>query len=459
MYFTPGRPLAVMCLCCCVSGLAILFQHPARRADLTLWVSAETHARMYRDGPGSLLDQFHARSGKTAALDLIAPAALDVRLQSLFMFAQGRQSGADPSAPDLVEVDIGSIGKFFRPPASEIGFLPMNAYLARSGWMRRILAARFSPWTRSGVIFGVPDDLHPCTLTYRRDLFDQAGVDLAAANTWPELQRLCLKFQSYWSKRGQPRWALGLSSTAPDMLLVMLHQQHIDLVDGTLQPHLTDERVVQTLCWYAQAVAGTDRIATDVSPGVGQSARELASGEICGLITPDWMVPELKQYGPDLAGKLAMSPLPRFSPNDARTASWGGTMIGITRTCADPDSAWMLIESLYLDRAALTARQKWTGILPPIPEYWSDRVYHERDPFYADQKVDELFIELARELPEARMTPYTVAAQTYLAIALNRAVAKVRYTGSSGLEPACRQWLNDSQSRIEAMVEFDKSGS
>ena len=426
------------------------------KADITLWVSADSHAKMYRGNLHGLspLQRFQADTGQTVRLDLMAPAALDVRLLSMFMFAE-----PEPSSPDLVEIDIGSIGKFFRPPIGEVGFLPLNHYLESSGWQQRITTTRFAPWTKDGTIFGVPNDLHPCTLTYRKDLFDQAGVDLESASTWPVLQQRCLAFQRYWAGRGRPRVALGLSTITPDMLLVMLHQQRIDLVDAALSVHLTDAKVLQTLCWYAEAVAGRQQIAADLNPAPGENARDLASGDICGLITPDWMIADLKQFGVDLAGKLHMLPLPRFADDDARTASWGGTMIGITRTCADPNSAWKLIDRLYLDRATMNDRHVSTGILPPIPEYWSDPIYHQPDSFYANQKIDEAYIQLAGELPPMLMTAYTTQAQTFLSIALNRAVEHVRLHGSNGLERACRGWLADASAHVSSTIQFANGGS
>jgi arabinosaccharide transport system substrate-binding protein len=455
--FPLGRPILAMIITAALAGILILFRHAPPRADLTLWVSADLHARMYQgttNGP-SLLDQFQSRTGKSVRLDLINTQAMDVRLLSLFMFAQGNSSADDSAAPDVVEVPLESIGKYFRPPVDEVGFLPLNDYLAKSGWMDRIVVSRFSPWSKGGKIFGVPHDLHPCTLTYRKDLFDQAGVDLESARTWPELQARCLLFQKYWVAKGHPRIALGMSSSHTDSLSVLLRQQHVELVDADLSLHFTDPKVVSTLCWYARAVAGPDRIATDLNPAAGQYAADLLSGDVCGLITPDWMVADLKQYGPDLSGRLHMSPLPKFSDDDARTASWGGTMVGITRTCRNPDLAWKLIEALYLDPAAIKQRQRVTGILPPIPQYWSDAVYHEPDAFYGQEKIDELSIQLAGELPPTQMTPYTSQAQIYFTLVLNQAVAKVRAGTDADLAAACQKWLSDAQTRLGSMIEFD----
>ncbi len=50
-------------------------------------------------------------------------------------------------------------------------------------------------------------------------------------------------------------------------------------------------------------------------------------------------------------------------------------------------------------------------MLPAIPEYWNDPVYHQRDPFFAagvgGQRIGDLYISLARQIPERFVTPYT----------------------------------------------------
>jgi arabinosaccharide transport system substrate-binding protein len=454
MSFPLGKaPFAMICLAI-ACAVTMSFRHPSQRADLRLWVFAEPHARMYCGGPSSLVKRFQSETGKSVSVEVVATAALDVRLLSMFMSRQHNDDG-----PDLAEVEISSVGKYLRPPARDVGFMPLNAYLERSGWIHRILPSRLAPWSKDGMIFGIPHDLHPCTLSYRKDLFDQAGVDLERAQTWPEFQDRCLAYQQYWQAHGQRRIAIGLPTTSADMLTLLLLQQHVNLVNADLSVHLLDENVLSTLMWYAQAVAGPRRIGTDFNPAPGQDVRDLASGEFGAMITPDWQVGNLKTYAhEELAGRLRMMPLPRFSAGDARTSTWGGTMIGITRQCRDPDLAWRLIETLYLSHDALAVRQSATSILPPIPEYWSDPAYQRPDPFYAGQQVDRLFLDLADEVPPRYVTPYTSAAQLMLATVLNRAVAHVRDRGDAGLEQACRGWLARADADVREMIEFDRAG-
>jgi arabinosaccharide transport system substrate-binding protein len=446
-----GRPVLVLALIALAAGTIVALRPAPPRADLTLWVSADQHARLYRDGP---IDGFTRDTGKSVRLDLIAPAALDVRLLSLLNTGSHAQS-----APDLVELDLGSIGKFLRPPVDRVGLLPLNGFLAKSGWDHRLVRSRLTPWSKDGIVFGIPHDIHPCTLTFRKDLFDQAGVDLESAGTWDEFARRCRAFQNYWKSHGVSRAAVGFSSTSPDTLMVLLQQQRIDLVDADGTVHLSDDTVVKTMAWYASAVAGLDSIAGDFNPSPGRNAADLADGSICGLITPDWLVGDLKRFGPTLSGRLRMMPLPRFSPSDAPTTAWGGTMIGILRTSPHPDQAWQLIERLYLTPRVDSAGRVVTDILPPVPEFWADPAYHQPDPFYGGQEIDQLYLSLAGQIPPRTMTPFTTTAQTFLTLALNDVVGHVRRDGTVDLEAYSRAALETAKARVEKLIAFDRAGA
>ena len=439
MPFPLGKPVLALVLATVVTGVALLLRPARPAADLTVWTFTLADAAADR----SAADGFTRRTGSTVRVDLVAAAALDVRLESLFM--AGLRPAVDPTRPDVVEVEVESVGKFLRGSPDDVGFRPLEGYLRRSGWGGRILPARLASYSLGGHVFGLPLDLHPVTLVYRRDL-----LDLSMADTWPKLRAACLRYQ-----RAHPsRAAMGLSSTSPDTLLVMLQQRHVELVGANLVPHLTDPAVVETLCWYARAAAGPDRIGTDTNTAPGGGAADLASGDVAALVLPDWAVADFERSQPTLVGKLAMVPLPRFDPSDDRTASWGGTMAGIPRFCPDPDRAWSLIEATYLTSAV--QRYRMTGVLPPLPAAWADPAFHQPDPFFAGQRVTELYMRLGSELPGRPVTPYTTTAQTLLAWVMGRAVSHVHAGGGGDLGFLCRQWLADRQRQLQRMIDFDR---
>ncbi|HLL90524.1 MAG TPA: extracellular solute-binding protein [Tepidisphaeraceae bacterium] len=452
MSFPLGRPILAMVVIALVAGAAMALRPPPRVADLTVWVFADAHARRLRDrlpdGTPSLVEQAERALGRTVDVKLIAGRALDVRLLSAMNAGDGR------NVPDLVQVEIGSVGKYFRPPVAAVGFAPLDDRLAASGWGDRLLPARLAPWTKDGRIFGVPDDVHPVALTYRKDLFDAAGVDLAGPMTWPQFQAKGLAFQRYWAGRGVRRAAVQLSSSSAENLIMMLQQGGVDVLGTGNQLRLNEPVVAQTLAFYARLVAGPDAIGADPSPGTGQFVRDLDRGDACSALTPDWSVNYLRTYGPGLSGKLAMTQLPTFGPSDHPTATWGGTMIGIPRAAKDPDASWRLMEFLFLSDAATRARLAISDTLPPVPQRWNDPAYARPDPLFAGQPVGRVYAELASQVPATTVTPFTAVAHGALAVVMNRAISAVRSGDDVDLERQCQSWLDDAAKDVQRRIAF-----
>jgi ABC-type glycerol-3-phosphate transport system substrate-binding protein len=156
---------------------------------------------------------------------------------------------------------------------------------------------------------------------------------------------------------------------------------------------------------------------------------------------------------------MRMMPLPRFDPADARTSTWGGTMIGIPRHAKDPDASWKLIEFLYLSDAGVDARVAQSTILPPLPEHFDRPEYQQPDPYFGGQKVDALYAELAEEIPPRYMSPLTIGAQTAISLTLARATDYIRERGTEGLEAKCAEWLaNAEQDLLRRLAHAEYGG-
>lgn len=448
MAFHLGKPILVMLLISLISGGILLLRCERPPADLTIWVFHESHASTYQ----SIIGQFEQRIGKSVDIQLLSSRAENVRLESMFM------SGQTGSAlPDVVEIEIGQVGKFFRPPVAQIGLLPLNDLLRQSGWDERIISRRFAPWSKKEAVFGVPHDVHPVAISYRQDLFEQAGIKLQEAGTWAQFQRMCLEFQSYWRARGfSTRHAVELPRSSSTVISCMLLQRGVNVVDQHDNIHINEPIVADTIAFYAQLVAGSRKIGSESAGGSGVWTNDAIEGNLCAFVTPDWRVFDLRRYAPQLEGKLRMMPLPRFDPSDAPTSTWGGTMIGITRDSLNHADAWKLIEFLYLSPEGLAARQKVTSILPPVIEWWDQPIYHREDRFYGGQRIDELFVELARQIPRRYVTPVTPIADAQLAVVLNRAVKHVETHGTIGLVEECQRWLDFAAADLRARIKHGR---
>ena len=454
MSFPPGKPVLVILLIAIGVGMTVVFRSSPARSDLVVWTFAESHANSFRtagsDGTPALTDTFSRAHGPSVEVKLINNRALDVRLISLF-----NSNATGPRLPDLVEVEIGSVGKFFRPPVESVGFLPLNKFIERDGLRQQLVEARLTPWTKDGQVFGIPHDVHPVSLTYRKDLWEQAGVDLKTVRTWQEFHSAAKTYVAYWrGKTERPRYAIALPSVSADGVIQMLLQRGVNVVDADNTVRLTDPRVAKTLVFYATLIAGENRVATDVTPGGVNWTRDLASGDVGAMLTPDWSVTYLRRYAPTLTGKLGMIPLPRFDPTDAPTATWGGTMIGIPRNARDPEASWALLKHLYLTPQALEARQRFTDILPPVKSMWTDARYDAPDPLYDGQRTGRVFTELAAVVPGRTVTPFTHFGSAALLVLMNRSQRHLATHGEADLEKNIQHWLEEAKSDLERRIAF-----
>ena len=450
-----GPVLPMMILLTVVTAGAIVSRRAPDQTDLNVWVFADGHADIFRDPAGdggpSLLQLHRQRTGKSVGVELLFWRALEVRLLSMLL-----SPDSTSTPPDLVAVEIGAVGKFFRARVDDVGFVPLNDYLARSGWKDRILASRFAPYSKNGVIFGIPYDVHPVAIAYRKDLFDAAGIDLAAARTWSEFHDKCLVAQRSWRDRGdRERFAMELTTTQVEWLLCMLMQRGINPVDDRDRVHLSDPRVAETVAFYARLVAGPGKIG-EPPPQSGGGYREIAQGRRAAFFCPDWRPMYLKRYTPSLDGRLRLMPMPRFDPGDAPTATWGGTMFGIPRNSRDPEAAWKLIETLLLSNEAMVARRRHTSVLPPVVSDWDDPEYQSPDPFFGGQHVMSMYVDLARQVPVRYATPFTAVAQAELTDVLGKAMRAIEAGRDAELDALCRQWLSESEAELRRRVAFGK---
>jgi arabinosaccharide transport system substrate-binding protein len=251
------------------------------------------------------------------------------------------------------------------------------------------------------------------------------------------------------------RHAAELTASSAEHLIPILLQRHLNPIDGAGNIEMTKDKFVETVAFYTECVAGPQRIGSQAPAGAGGLARDLTEGHICAFLVADWRVDYIRQYAPGLAGKMRMMPMPIFEPGDARTATWGGTMIGIPRNARDPEGAWKLIEFLYFSNEGIAARRQYSSILPPVITAWDDPIYRRPDPYFGGQQIDLLYIELAKELPERYVTPATaIAAAALTKVLLDAADFVDNGRGNhEQLVAQCRVWLEQAADDVRRRIE------
>ena len=170
--FPLGKGPMVMLILFLISTLFIFGRSEEKGENLEFWIFANTHYEEYQ----ARVPIFEAQNpGVNVQLINFGGTMHDKLLAAML---------SNFGAPDLVEVEITSIGRFLKGAIDEVGFVDLRPRLESEGWMEKLVVSRFTPWSYRGRIYGIPHDLHPVVLLYRDDLFKAAGVEMTEVETW-----------------------------------------------------------------------------------------------------------------------------------------------------------------------------------------------------------------------------------------------------------------------------------
>jgi arabinosaccharide transport system substrate-binding protein len=149
---------------------------------------------------------------------------------------------------------------------------------------------------------------------------------------------------------------------------------------------------------------------------------------------------------------MSLMPFPAVRAGGVRTSTWGGTMLGITRKCANQELAWQFAMHLHTDKSQLGERFRGTNILPALRDAWDQPAFQEPRPYWSNLKLGASYAKLAPYVPYQYTSPYIRAAKPKLGEALVACVEYYRANGASGFDAFVRRRLGQSAFEVRQMV-------
>ena len=451
-WFAPGAIVFALLIMSGVSALAVLRgpeRNDGNKTTLEFWLFARTHGRFYED----IIPRFEElHPGVKINMRLSRLEPMSRRLQAAYLSQVG--------GPDIIEMEIAQIGRFFAGPLESIGFLDLTERVKVEELDKLIVGQRFQPWSSRGRIFGIPHDVHPVVLVYNREVMDKHGVDIRSIETWDEFEEVMIPVCADRDGDGQKeQYALELDASDHSRFHTLLLQAGGGYFDTEGHLSINNDIAVKVLAKYIEWTEGPDRIATCFPQGA-VTTQAMVDGVIAAYLVPDWRAAMIEQDGPILRGRMDARPLPAWEPGGRRTSTWGGTMLGISKMSGKQELAWEFMKYLYFDPDDLAERFRETGVLPPVTAAWTAPVFHEPWPYYNNRRMGELFIELAPDIPPLTITPFTINAQDYMKIAMVRGATEYKRRGFKDAEKIAKQVLDvvaKDLSRLVARNPFHQS--
>jgi len=358
--------------------------------------------------------------------------------------------------PELVDIEISTAGTFFRGPSEQIGFLDLRPRLEREGLLDRIVRTRFAPYSHRGAIYGLPHDVHPVLIAYRRDLFARYGIDPAKLATWDgliaEARRLRVLTRN---EPGGGRFLIQLPDATIQGIETILFQCDGGYFDAQGALRMDDEIAATCLEWYVPLVCGPDAISVDFAASGPMFNKALRNGDYLACLAPDWKAGVIERdtsAWPELRGNMALIPMPAMVAGGRRTSTWGGTMMAITKASADHERCWQLLKHLYVTPESWDRQWRETGILPPVKESWSRPAFQERSEYWSGQQVAQEYARVADQVPPQYAHPFVTLAKSKFTEVLSSCVARYKARGRDGFGDFVRADLRAKAAEVRQQM-------
>lgn len=260
-------------------------------------------------------------------------------------------------------------------------------------------------------LVGLPWDIGPATLFYRRDVFEDAGLP-----TEPdEVEKLLSTWDGFLEAAEMiyipgERWILPSAH-----LLFSWHFMNRDFFDETLELLLDRPGAMEALqAAITMNNNGWDAGLFDMwTPEVYSG---LAEGRIASVVAGCWYGGFIKTWiAPETSGLWGVTRL----PGGIGDSNWGGSYLAIPSQSANKEAAWSFIRYALATKEAQNEMFRAADYFPAFIPAWDDPLYTEADPFFGGQKTRTLWLDIAAGLTPSFSTPMDATVEEVLNTTVN----------------------------------------
>jgi multiple sugar transport system substrate-binding protein len=301
--------------------------------------------------------------------------------------------------PDVMALDFRFLGKF-----AESGGL---TDLSRPPFDGRALAPLFVPFSftqcqnREGQLIGLPTDIGPGTLLYRKDMLDKAG--LAEAD-------LTRSWESYIAAGRRIQAATGayLMADAADLRDILI-RSGVAEGEGLYFDH--DGRVLVDSPRFERAFAlGREVRRAGLDANAVSWTNEWTAGfrqsRIATQMMGAWLVGHLKNWlAPHTAGLWRSAMLP-----GGQYASYGGSFYAVPRLAPHKPEAWDFIRFMTTRQDVQLLSLRTIDAFPALLQAHDDPMMDEPIAFLGGQRARLLWRDIARKVPAIPVNKYDAMA-------------------------------------------------
>lgn len=246
---------------------------------------------------------------------------------------------------------------------------------------------------KDDAIYAMPWDIGPVGMYYRKDMFEEAGIDPEDITTWDKYIQAGQKLQNELEGVKMSSHSLTNDDIAETyrMLMNQLGGQYYD-ENGNLQ-FVTEENIQAMDMFkkmvdadlYLQAPTWDDRI------------RAFSNDQIATILFPVWYAGTIKTQASDQEGKWGIMPMPAFTEGGPNQSHSGGSALAISSQTENEALAWEFLEYTLMTNEGQDIQMDY-GLFPSWQPYYETEKFSEEDEYF-DIALSEFFGEVSTDIP------------------------------------------------------------
>lgn len=237
---------------------------------------------------------------------------------------------AGEGVPDIADVEMGKWPMFMN---GEVQFLDLNPYI--QPYAKDLVTPILDMVSKDGKLYAAPSHVGATVMYYNTELLDAAGVDYKTIKTWDDFEAA---MKTYKEKTG--KYMYYCETYGAYQYTIMMSELGATLIDEKGMPTLNGPEALKSVELIRKWV--DEDLLAFIPTGNADTAEGKAavySGEIAAVAYPLWYMSRFTDEMPDLAGKIAIAPLPVFDENSYKSVGLGGTGTTVDKNSPNADMA------------------------------------------------------------------------------------------------------------------------
>lgn len=252
-----------------------------------------------------------------------------------------------------------------------------------------------------GKFYAMPFDIGPVGVFYRRDVFEQAGIDPASIQTWDDYIEAGNKI-----KEATGSFMSTVGTDDDGLYRTLMQERAVGYFDKDGNINYNSPESIESLTLIDEMEKAG--ILYTSAKGWDGFVQAITTGKIAAIISGAWLAGTIESQAPNLTGKWGVIPLPKDSQGRS-AANIGGSNFAIVSTSEHIDLAYDFMEFFTTNIANQIEAFKG-GLYPSYIPVYNEPSFNEGVAYFGGQAIWADLSKVVNDIPEATYTiDYSIA--------------------------------------------------